>query len=164
MTSQNFANLYLGAFDHFMKEIACVPGYVRYMDDILMFDNDRRRLRDSVLAADLYMKKIRLELKDEVCRRGKTADGVAFLGFNIFPRFIRFDHPRRRRFARRVKAVTREFENGEVSFQYLLSSIQSLIGWARIGQTAAFTRCVCAPDHIDSHDGETGLESVLDTG
>jgi len=117
-----------------------------------------------VLAADLYMKKIRLELKDEVCRRGKTADGVAFLGFNIFPRFIRFDHPRRRRFARRVKAVTRGFENGEVSFQYLLSSMQSLIGWARIGQTAAFTRCVCAPDHIDSHDGETGLESVLDTG
>jgi len=150
LTSQNFANLYLGAFDHFMKEIVRVPGYVRYMDDILMFDNNRLRLRDSVGAADLFMKGIRLELKDEVCRRGRTGDGIAFLGFNIFPSFIRFDHCRRRRFARRVTAVTKKFQTGEVSFQHLLSSMQSLIGWAGIGDTAAFTRCVCGRNQIDS--------------
>ena len=37
LTSQYFANFYLGVFDHYAKEKMQVKGYVRYMDDVLLF-------------------------------------------------------------------------------------------------------------------------------
>ena len=37
LTSQHFANLYLGEMDHFVKERLRVAGYLRYMDDFLFF-------------------------------------------------------------------------------------------------------------------------------
>ena len=37
LTSQYFANFYLGIFDHYAKEKMQVKGYVRYMDDVLLF-------------------------------------------------------------------------------------------------------------------------------
>ena len=37
LTSQHFANFYLGWFDRFVKETLRVRGYVRYMDDSAMW-------------------------------------------------------------------------------------------------------------------------------
>ncbi|MBP5673741.1 MAG: hypothetical protein J6X49_15240 [Victivallales bacterium] len=37
LTSQHFANMYLGVLDHQLKEVWKVPGYVRYMDDFILF-------------------------------------------------------------------------------------------------------------------------------
>lgn len=46
LTSQLFAgHVYLDAFDHFVKRVLEVPGYVRYMDDFFMFGPTRRELR-----------------------------------------------------------------------------------------------------------------------
>ena len=40
LTSQFWANCYLNPFDHFVKrELGC-PGYVRYVDDLLLFGPD----------------------------------------------------------------------------------------------------------------------------
>lgn len=36
LTSQHFANFYLGQFDRFVKETLRLKGYVRYMDDMLL--------------------------------------------------------------------------------------------------------------------------------
>ena len=41
-TSQFFANVYLDALDHFVKDRLRVPGYVRYCDDFLAFSDDKR--------------------------------------------------------------------------------------------------------------------------
>ncbi|MDR2683932.1 MAG: RNA-directed DNA polymerase [Prevotellaceae bacterium] len=42
LTSQYFANFYLSEFDHFAKESLKIPVYIRYMDDILIFENDKK--------------------------------------------------------------------------------------------------------------------------
>lgn len=146
LTSQNFANLYLGPFDHFMREVVGIPGYVRYMDDILMFGHDRSSVRNAVAAAASLMSALRLELKTEVCLRGRVADGVSFLGFRIFPSVIRFDHARARRFARKVREVTRQGSSGVISPDRQVDVMQSVMGWARVGDTAAYTRGVFRRD------------------
>ena len=48
LTSQYFANYYLSPADHFAKEILKIPGYVRYMDDILLFENDKTLLKEKL--------------------------------------------------------------------------------------------------------------------
>ena len=41
LTSQHFANLYLDRLDHFVKDTLRVKGYLRYMDDFLLFSDDK---------------------------------------------------------------------------------------------------------------------------
>jgi hypothetical protein len=40
-TNQFFANVYLDALDHFVKDKLAIAGYVRYVDDFLVFANDK---------------------------------------------------------------------------------------------------------------------------
>ncbi|HNZ04754.1 MAG TPA: reverse transcriptase/maturase family protein [Myxococcota bacterium] len=149
LTSQNFANIYLGPFDHHMKEVVGIPGYVRYMDDILLFGDDRTFIRDAVSAADRFLAGLKLELKTEVCRRGRVADGVSFLGFNVFPSVIRFDAPRRRRFAQKVADVRRRLEAGAISEGQAVAILDSVYGWTGVGDTAAYTRDISRANFFD---------------
>ena len=44
LTSQFWANCYLNRFDHFVdRELRC-PAYLRYVDDFLLFGDDKRTL------------------------------------------------------------------------------------------------------------------------
>mgnify|MGYP003309320142 CR=1 FL=1 len=45
LTSQYFANMYLARMDHYLKENLKVPGHVRYMDDFIIFSNDKSFLK-----------------------------------------------------------------------------------------------------------------------
>ena len=44
LTSQFWANVYLSPIDHFVKRELRCPGYVRYVDDLLLFGDDRGML------------------------------------------------------------------------------------------------------------------------
>ena len=46
LTSQFFANLYLDRLDHFAKEDLRLKGYLRYMDDFLVFGRDKGELAE----------------------------------------------------------------------------------------------------------------------
>ena len=41
LASQIFANLYLNGLDHYLKETVKCKHYIRYMDDLIVFDNDK---------------------------------------------------------------------------------------------------------------------------
>lgn len=45
LTSQFWANVYLNALDHFVKHELRCKGYVRYMDDFLLFSHDKTELK-----------------------------------------------------------------------------------------------------------------------
>jgi retron-type reverse transcriptase len=44
LTSQLFANLYLDRLDHYIKDVLEVKAYLRYMDDFIIFANDKSEL------------------------------------------------------------------------------------------------------------------------
>ena len=44
LTSQFWANVYLNPLDHFIKRQLKCRAYVRYVDDMLLFSNDKKEL------------------------------------------------------------------------------------------------------------------------
>ena len=84
LTSQHFANFYLGWLDRFVTESLRVRGYVRYMDDMVLWHASRETLvevharREEFAATHLA-----LDFKPGEVRR--TGGGVPFLGCRIFP-------------------------------------------------------------------------------
>lgn len=87
LTSQHFANRYLSPVDHKAKDRLRIRAYLRYMDDMLLFDDDRARLVDHAHALEELCQRHRLRLhRWEVM---PTAAGVGFLGFRILPEQLR---------------------------------------------------------------------------
>lgn len=65
-TSQWLANFYLQGIDHYIKEELGVKYYVRYVDDMVFFDSNKRRLRHIIplLTAHMLNEGYGLTLKD----------------------------------------------------------------------------------------------------
>ena len=64
-TSPIFANVLLSELDHYVKEKLQASVYVRYMDDILIFSSNKRKLKNICAKINEYLGKIRLRLKRE---------------------------------------------------------------------------------------------------
>ena len=94
LTSQHFANFYLGPLDRF------VPGtrYVRYMDDFIFWADDKAALlalRDRL--EDFVHKELDLGLKQRPFIN-RTRHGMDFLGMRVFSNAVRLGRaPRARR-------------------------------------------------------------------
>jgi len=92
-TSQWFANWLLQPFDHFVKEQLQADFYMRYMDDIVIFGSNKRKLHKILVEIDNYLKSIGLELKsnyqiflfDYIDKAGlRNGRFIDFMGFKFY--------------------------------------------------------------------------------
>jgi len=87
LTSQFFANVYMNRFDHFAKRELKVKRYVRYVDDFVLFDQSRERLKGIHAEIARYLnKELHLSLRED-SRLGRNAEGLDFLGYIIRPHY-----------------------------------------------------------------------------
>lgn len=106
LTSQHFANFYLDAVDHFCIGPLKIKGFVRYMDDILLFSHDKEQLMEALGELTIWLPDtLKLEIKHSATQLHPVSHGIPFLGFRIFPQCIRFDASRKRRFIRKWKEI-----------------------------------------------------------
>lgn len=92
-TSQWFANFYLTKFDHYVKEVLGADFYIRYMDDIVIFDSDKKKLFKIHKAISDYLNtNLDLEIKKnwQVFRFSYDENGedrgrfLDFMGFKFY--------------------------------------------------------------------------------
>jgi len=139
LTSQYFANHYLSGFDRELAARFPGVGYVRYMDDILCFMESSGTLKKVEGWATTALGALQLEVKSEATRRGPVHAGVPFLGFRLWPTLVRLDGMRKRRLARRLRAVERELaETGDDVRAAQRGA--SLVGWAMMADTQRLRR------------------------
>lgn len=141
LTSQHFANLYLGELDHFAKENLRVPGYIRYMDDFLLFHESKEFLHEALQKITEFVQtKLSLQLKDKVTRIAPVSEGVPFLGFHVFPKLIRVQRPNLVRMRRKIRDKERDFTKGRISEKELFQSMNSILGHIAQANSTALRR------------------------
>lgn len=88
MTSQLFANVYLDAFDHFVKEKLGVRQYIRYTDDAVILHEDPAYLEMLLgpIAVWLWEER-RLALHPRKVEIRKLSQGIDFLGYVTLPEY-----------------------------------------------------------------------------
>jgi len=101
LTSQYFANYYLSPADHYAKEKLIIPGYVRYMDDILLFDYDKMKLKEKLTGFKLFVE-TNLFLKFKPIIFNYTQKGVSFLGYRLFPNSVLLNSNSKKRFKKKL--------------------------------------------------------------
>lgn len=128
LTSQHFANFYLGELDHFLKETVRLRGYVRYMDDFVCFGDDKNFLHELLTQIRGFVgEKLKLQLKDEVLRIAPVSDGVPFLGFRIFRNLIRLQRSQLIRLRRKLRLREKQFQEKLITESELASSVSSMV-------------------------------------
>ncbi len=127
LTSQFFANVYLNPLDHFIKDNLRVKGYLRYMDDFVLFSEQKSDLMiwhdklDSFLARELA-----LVLKQKACWLNRSEAGLSFLGMRILPGMIRHCPANRQRSLKKIQQRIKAFEQGRMSEQKMSQSLQCI--------------------------------------
>jgi RNA-directed DNA polymerase len=101
LTSQYYGNYYLSKADHFAKENLKIPGYIRYMDDILLFDNDKNVLKEKLAEFKNFVEtNFLLSFKPSI--QNYTRMGVSFLGYRLFPDYVKLNSNSKRRFVKKM--------------------------------------------------------------
>ena len=140
LISQHLANFYLGCFDHWIKEERRIPGYVRYMDDILCFGPGRSYLNAELKNIREYLNhELALELKENT-QLNRCRQGIPFLGFRVFPHAIRLSARSRRRFVLKFREYQGHYLEGVWSQAELVRHMEPLIEFTRNAASKGFRR------------------------
>ena len=131
LISQHLANFYLGWFDRVVREQWRIPGYVRYMDDMVLWENDRRKLNSRLAdSRDWLSNHLRLSVKSNAHLNG-TRHGMDFLGCRVFPDRIMLNRRSRRRFGVKMRNLEGEFSRGECDELELQRRATSLVAFTK---------------------------------
>lgn len=116
LTSQLFANVYMNAFDQFVKHRLHIKHYIRYADDFVFIHKDRGYLESLLPLVDVFLKdELGLQLHPNKIELKTVASGIDFLGWVHFP-----DHRvLRTTTKRRMFRTTEANPKAEVKVAYL---------------------------------------------
>ena len=130
LTSQLFANIYMGELDRFIKRELKVKYYLRYTDDFLIISEDKEYL-EKVLPpiVSFLQEELRLKIHEEKTTIQKTSQGVDFLGYVVFNKHKLVRTKTKKRITKKFKHRIDEHRHGIISKNSLIQSLQSYIGF-----------------------------------
>ena len=128
MTSQFFANVYMDPFDHFVKETLKQRHYIRYMDDFVVFPDDRESIPGLLAQMKAYLNdELGLKVKENGVVINTPMHGLGFLGVRIFPSTIRIHRKNLTRCMRKIRLREREYSKGQIDEERLVRSVGSIV-------------------------------------
>ena len=106
LTSQYFANHYLSGLDHYIKENLRIKAYVRYMDDMVLWCQDKQVLLVARAAITHFVEE-ELSCTLKPTQLNRTRLGLPFLGYRIHPHYTRLLQKSKVRFIRKMQQIYR---------------------------------------------------------
>jgi len=147
LTSQFFSNIYLNAFDQFVKHKLKVKYYLRYADDFVLLSEDREYLENLLIPIEKFLEdKLDLEIHPQKIIFRKFRSGIDFLGYVIFPDHILPRTKTKRRLLRKIRFKINEFKAGKISEEKMNETIQSYLGYL---------------EHSNAYRFEKGLKNLI---
>lgn len=135
LTSQFWANVYLNELDQFVKRELKVKAYIRYVDDFLLFGDDKQVLHQARQAVIRKLADLRLTLHEGSAQVFPVHTGIPFLGFRLYPEYRRLKARRSLAFRRKLRSLVEETHADRSIYPMLQASIQGWVNHVRFGDT-----------------------------
>ena len=145
LTSQFWANAFLTPIDHLIASKLRIGTFVRYCDDVLVFDDDRGRLQDALSAIDERASSLRLRLHAGKTRLHRSTDPVGFLGFVLRQRpdagvSVRLQSDNIQRFRARMQETLTLYDAGAIEAGDVVCRVRAWLAHAQHGDTRALCK------------------------
>lgn len=141
LTSQLWANVYLNSFDHFIKRTLRCRAYVRYVDDFLLFAENKHTLWLWKQAIQTRLAGLRLTIHPWAHPR-PVSEGFPFLGFTVYPKQRRVKRRKAIHFHRKFRRLLGEFRNGAVPLSTVTSSVKGWVNHVHYGNTIGLRKAM----------------------
>lgn len=141
LTSQFWANVYLNSFDHFVKRELRCQAYMRYVDDFLLFDNEKSTLWQWQNTTVKRLAQFRLTIHPGAHPR-PVEEGIPFLGFIVFPQHRRLKRRKGIHFQQKLRRLIDSYHNGEIPLSKINESIRGWVNHARYGNTIGLRKSI----------------------
>jgi len=135
LTSQFWANVYMNELDQYVKHTLRCKAYLRYVDDFLLFADDKATLhhwRDAIIA---FLASLRLTIHENRAQAKPVEQGIPFLGFTVYPDHRRLKRSKGIMYHRHLKTLYRQFKAGEISREDGRASVMAWLGHVQYGDT-----------------------------
>lgn len=158
LTSQHFANFYLDGLDRLAKETLRAAGYVRYMDDVMIWGESTSRLRAWLAVIERFLAdRLRLSLKPSPYIN-RTIHGVDFLGLRVFPSHVSLSRRARERFQRKSALLDFQFDQGVIGQEEYQQRATSLTAFTKSYEVKSwrFRHRLLECEHVGGQGPRTG--------
>ena len=142
LTSQFWANCYLNSFDHFVQNGLRCPAYVRYVDDFLLFGDDRQQLWDWKHAIIERLASLRLTIHEASAQVRPVTEGIPFLGFIVQPEHRRLKRRKGLIFRRRLAALAEQYADGALTLDDVTAAVLGWVNHVRYANTVGLRSAV----------------------
>lgn len=128
LTSQLFANIYLNELDQFVKHELRIKYYIRYMDDIIVLDNNKKQLHEVKAKIENYLNNVlKLHLNNKTALRPISL-GIEFVGYKIWPTHAKLKKKTALKIKHRLRYLRKAYKRKEIGFNKINSIVQSYMG------------------------------------
>lgn len=135
LTSQFWSNVYLNDFDWFvLRELGC-GAYLRYVDDFVLFGDDKAHLARCRQAVIDRLARERLTIHEAQAQVLPTRCGIPWLGFVVYPTHRLLKRRNAVNFTRRLSHHLDAYQAGKLSFAELDACVQGWINHVRYADT-----------------------------
>jgi len=133
------------------RELHC-KAYQRYVDDFLLFTDDKKTLIKWEQAIRSRLTRLRLTIHPHAQARPVT-EGFTFLGFRIFPQERRLKHQKGLYYQRKLRKMVSAYAVGNLSLTDLDASVQGWVNHIRYGNTVGLRKAMLSSFLLGGKDG-----------
>jgi retron-type reverse transcriptase len=158
LTSQLFANIYLNEIDQFLKLNFPSFPFIRYMDDVVIFGNNKEQLVELLKSLKLEASKLRLMLHSNKTFILPCSKELSFLGQKVLAGNKRLKGSNVRRFRKRISKKWAHVQKNKISHENFNQSLAGWMGHAKQANTFGLRK------KIYYELKEKGWQPILEAG
>ncbi len=159
LTSQFLANVYLNAFDHFVKRELRCQAYLRYVDDLLFFADDKAILWNWKPGIEERLANLRVAIHPGAHPR-PVREGIPFLGFIVYPQHRRLKRRKGIYFQRKFRDLRAAYQAREISLADVTVSARGWINHVRYGNTVGLRKAVLSRPFSSNRNQKGFIRSI----
>jgi len=131
LTSQLFANVYLNELDYYMKQHLKIKLYIRYVDDFIVLDDDKKTLGELKNNVEVFLKKKLCLALNHKSGIAPVDRGVDFLGYRTWADYKII----RKRSIRNIRRAMRKLKKDGKTHGEIKKTLASWFGYCQHADT-----------------------------
>lgn len=140
LTSQMFANIYLNELDQYAKHELKLHYYVRYMDDIIILQQEKAQLHHVKYAIEEFLlTRLKLNLNNKTAIRPISL-GIHFVGHQVWNTHKKIHKPTALKIKRRLVKIAGRYNKGFITLDAFKASLASYMGMLKHANCDRFKR------------------------
>lgn len=130
LTSQMFANFFMTLLDYYIKYALGFKYYGRYVDDFLLYHNDKEYIKECIPKIKSYAKNVlKLNVHPNKIYMQEVKHGVKFIGADIMPNRIYCGNRTIGEFYNKLLTKYRHYDENKL--EEFVSSVNSYLGYMK---------------------------------